>query len=231
METSPFTTPVATPTGAASSRPPAQPSSLDRLIRARAIHSMTGEVYRSVGLRGAEIAAVSPEPDGLDDLADAGTLRTNADDLTLLPAFADSHEHLLEASRNTLLVPVTPVRDTAERSLADAILESGRYRQHNLPEGTLLSERPIADTEVHLLLDGLLLIEADHQPVLEAGPGAIFDPSARTSYSKQHITVRAATACRLAVLSRAHLDSQALLGVATEQRPRLDTARRGQPKL
>ena len=77
-----------------------------------------------------------------------------------------------------------------------------------------------------MLLDGLLLIEVDHQPVLEAGPGAIFDPSARTSYSKQHVTVRATTACRLAVLPRAQLDSQALLGVAAEQRSRLDSARK-----
>jgi hypothetical protein len=99
---------------------------------------------------------------------------------------------------------------------------SGRYRQHNLPEGELLSERPVADTEVHLLLDGLLLIEVDHQPALEAGPAAIFDPSARTPYGKQHISVRATTACRLAVLPRTHLDSQALLGIATEQRSRLD---------
>jgi len=37
--------------------------SLDRLIRAGAIHSMTGEVRRSVGLRGATIAAVSSEPE------------------------------------------------------------------------------------------------------------------------------------------------------------------------
>jgi hypothetical protein len=121
--------------------------------------------------------------------------------------------------------PVVPVRGPAERSLADAILVSGKYHQHGLPEGALLSERPIADTEVHVLLDGLLVIEVDHQPVLEAGPGAIFDPSARTSYSKQHVTVRATTACRLAVLLRARLDSQALLGVAAEQQSRLASAR------
>ena len=67
-------------------------------------------------------------------------------------------------------MPVAPVRGTAERSLADTILVTGDYRQHDLPEGALLGERPIAATEVHLLLDGLLVIEADHQPVLEAGP-------------------------------------------------------------
>jgi hypothetical protein len=34
-------------------RLPAEALRLDRLIRARAIHSMTGETYRCVGLRGA----------------------------------------------------------------------------------------------------------------------------------------------------------------------------------
>jgi len=90
------------------------PLRLDRLIRARAIHSMTGEVHRAVGLRGADIVATSAEPDGLDDLAGTGTSTTDAGDLTLLPAFADSHEHLMEASRNTLLVPVDRARSIAE---------------------------------------------------------------------------------------------------------------------
>ena len=118
-------------------------------------------------------------------------------------------------------MPVVSVRGAAERSLANVILVSAKYHQHDLPEGALLSERPIAGTEIHVLLDGLLVIEVDGQPVLEAGPGAIFDPSARTDYSRQHVAVRATTACRLAVLPRQQLDSPALLGVAAEQVARL----------
>lgn len=118
-------------------------------------------------------------------------------------------------------VPVAPVRTAVERSLADDILVTGDYRQHRLPQGALLSERPITDTEVHLLLDGLLLIEIDRQPAAEAGPGAIFDPALRTPQSKEHVTVRAQTPCRLAVLQREQLDSQALLGVAEQQTSRL----------
>jgi predicted amidohydrolase YtcJ len=95
-------------------RVPAEPLRLDRLIRAGAIHSMTGATYRSVGLRGPEIVAVSAEPDGLDDLAGASTIVTDAPELTVLPAFGDSHEHLMEASRNTLLVPVDRARGIAE---------------------------------------------------------------------------------------------------------------------
>ena len=120
-------------------------------------------------------------------------------------------------------VPVTTVRGPAERSLGNAMLVSGGYRQHTLPEGMLLSDRPIADSEVHLLLDGLLVIEIDRQPAVEVGPGAIFDPSMRTPYSKEHVTVRARTPSRLAVLPRTQLDDKALLGVAAEQGARLDT--------
>ena len=43
----------------------------------------------------------------------------------------------------------------------------------------------------------------------------------RTPYSKRHVTVRARTRCRLVVLPRDQLDSQALLGVAEQQTLRL----------
>jgi len=95
-------------------REPEEPLRLDYLIKAGTIHSMTGETYRAVGVRGPEIVAVSAEPAGLDDLAGHGTAVVDAGDLTLLPAFADSHEHLMEASRNTLLVPVGQARSIAE---------------------------------------------------------------------------------------------------------------------
>ena len=95
-------------------RDPAEPLRLDYLIKAGTIHSMTGQTYRAVGLRGAEIAAASAEPDGLDDLTGHSTVVVDAGDLTLLPALADSHEHLMEASRNTLLVPVEEARSVAE---------------------------------------------------------------------------------------------------------------------
>jgi len=99
---------------AAVTRQPAEPLRLDRLIRAGAIHSMTGHVYRCVGLYGGRIAGVSTDPHGLDDLVGPGTVTVDAAGLTLLPAFSDSHEHLMEASRNMLLVPVDRVRSIAE---------------------------------------------------------------------------------------------------------------------
>ena len=49
-------------------REPAEPLALDYLLKVGAAHSMTGATFRSVGVRGAEIVAVSAEQDGLDDL-------------------------------------------------------------------------------------------------------------------------------------------------------------------
>ena len=129
-------------------REPAEPLRLDYLIKAGAIHSMTGQTHRSVGVRGAEIAATSAEPDGLDDLAGHGTAVVDAGDLTVLPACADSHEHLMEASRDTLLVPVDKARSVAEFTgmIADAaraaapgewILTSIGWHESNLSENRL----------------------------------------------------------------------------------------------
>jgi hypothetical protein len=126
-------------------------------------------------------------------------------------------------------VPVTAIRGPAEQSLGDAMLVSGGYRQHTLPAGMLLSGRPIAVGEVHLLLDGLLVIEVDRDPAAEIGPGAVFDPATRTPHSQEHVSVRARTPSRLAIVPRTQLDSQALLGVAAEQAARLD-ARSSQPR-
>jgi len=75
---------------------------------------MGGEVFRALGLRGTDIAVVSAEVDGLDDLARPGTVEVDARDLTLLPAFDDAHEHLMEASRNMMLVPVDRARSIEE---------------------------------------------------------------------------------------------------------------------
>src|SRR6516165_8369228 len=129
-------------------RKPPEPLRLDYLIRARAIHSMTGQTYRSVGVRGAEIVALSAGLNELDDLAGGGTAVVDAGDLTVLPAFADSHEHLMEASRNTLLVPVDKARSVAEFTgmVADAarnaapgewILTSIGWHESNLAENRL----------------------------------------------------------------------------------------------
>ena len=119
-------------------------------------------------------------------------------------------------------VPVAAVRSEVERALADSILVSRAWRQQHLPAGGRLRDATITESEVHVLLDGVLVIEVDGKPEIEVGPGAIFDPALRTAESKARVSVRAETACRLAVMPRAQLDPQALIDVAA-----IPTARQG----
>ena len=70
---------------------------------------------------------MSAEPDGLDDLAGTGTVRVDAGELTVLSVFAHSREHLMEASRNTLRVPVGRAKSVADFTgmVADAARVAG----------------------------------------------------------------------------------------------------------
>jgi predicted amidohydrolase YtcJ len=84
-------------------------SPADLVIRAGAIYSMDARrsVYQSIALRGERIAAVSADRTGLDHLiATPGTRVVDDVSLRLLPAFFDNHNHLGEASQNSLFVEV-----------------------------------------------------------------------------------------------------------------------------
>lgn len=175
---------------------------------------------RTDGTSRAELAAASPFP--------RHYLYDSAGKLTVKSALIRYRAWLRRSEKATSPwggagepIPLATARSGVEGSLADSILVSGAFRQHGLPAGAMLADRPISDGEVHVLLDGLLLIEIDGKPALEAGPGAIFDPATRTKESKEHVRARAKTDCRLAVMTRDQLDSEALLGVAAQQTSRL----------
>jgi hypothetical protein len=126
-------------------------------------------------------------------------------------------------------VAVTGVPSAPEREVTNAILVSIPHHQHRLPAAMLLRERPIPDTAVHVLLDGILVIELDGDPITEVGPGAIFDPTMRSPESKARVQVRAATDCRLAVVDRQTVEDEALKKVASVQESRLRSHLNPQP--
>jgi predicted amidohydrolase YtcJ len=123
---------------------------LDQLIQAGRVLTMVEHTCRAIGVRGAEIVATSAEPNGLDHLAGPATVVVDARDLTVMPAFDDAHEHLMEASRNTLLVPVEQARSIGEftdlvhtaASVAGAgswVVTSMAWHESNLAENRLPS--------------------------------------------------------------------------------------------
>ena len=75
---------------------------------------MAGGTCRAIGLGGGKIVVTSVEPEGLDSLIGPDTAVVDGPDLTVMPAFDDAREHLMEASRNTLAIPVQEARSISD---------------------------------------------------------------------------------------------------------------------
>ena len=88
----------------------------DLILKVGRIHSFghDGLDNRSLAIRDSVIVAVSDQVDGLDPLRSATTKVVEKPDLTLQPAFIDSHEHLLESARNLGRVQVQDARSLDE---------------------------------------------------------------------------------------------------------------------
>ncbi|MFI9160249.1 amidohydrolase [Kitasatospora aureofaciens] len=103
----------------------------DLLIRAAAVHTLApGEPpQRAVAVTDGRITALAAEPDGLDALIGPGTEVVDAPSATVLPAFDDTHTHLILAGHSVHGVPVHEARDLA------GFLELIRERAARTPAG------------------------------------------------------------------------------------------------
>ncbi|MFI6447207.1 amidohydrolase [Kitasatospora sp. NPDC050543] len=93
-----------------------QPPAADLVIRAAAVHTLVPgeETQRAVAVTGERITALSPDPKGLDHLVTAATRVVDAPGSTVLPAFDDTHTHLILAAHSVFDVPVHRARTIAQ---------------------------------------------------------------------------------------------------------------------
>ncbi|MEU6548910.1 amidohydrolase [Streptomyces sp. NPDC046915] len=103
----------------------------DLVIRADAVHTLVpGQApQRALAVRGDRIAALSPDPNGLDDLVSSRTRVQDLPGATVLPAFDDTHTHLIYAALGAHDVPVHQARTIPE------FLDLIRQRAKSTPEG------------------------------------------------------------------------------------------------
>ena len=103
----------------------------DLLIRAATVHTLVPgqEPQRALAVRGDRIVALSPDPQGLDTWVTERTTVRDLPDATVLPAFDDTHTHLIFAGFSAHDVPVHTARTIAE------ILELIKQRAAVTPEG------------------------------------------------------------------------------------------------
>jgi hypothetical protein len=114
---------------------------------------------------------------------------------------------------------VTTVETALERELSGLIMRRGAKPEiRSIKKGALLTEQGSPGDEVYLLLDGVLTVEVDGEPLAEVGPGAILGERAVTEGGLRTSTLRATTKCRVAVARRDALDRDALTKVAETHR-------------
>jgi hypothetical protein len=106
---------------------------------------------------------------------------------------------------------VTEVETALERTLSLTIMRQGtRPKIRPLQAGDTLAEQGQPGDELYLLLDGVLAVEVDGDPVVEVGPGAILGERAILEGGRRTATLRAMTPCRVAVAPADKVDREAL---------------------
>jgi hypothetical protein len=96
---------------------------------------------------------------------------------------------------------VTAVETALERELAGHIMRGGgKSSIRKLKEGALLTEQGATGDDVFLLLNGVLNVEVDGEPIAEVGPGAILGERAALEGGVRTSTLRALTKATVAVV-------------------------------
>ena len=116
-------------------------------------------------------------------------------------------------------VLVTEVESALERQVAGMVMRGGeKVRTRPLKAGDLLTEQGEAGDELFLLLNGVLSMEVDGEPLAEVGPGAILGERALLEGGTRTATLRAITKANVAVARRDQVDHDLLAEISQGHR-------------
>ena len=104
-----------------------------------------------------------------------------------------------------------------ERRLSAEVLGgAGKVKRRKLKEGETLVEQGDAGSDLYMLLDGVLVVEANGEAIAEVGPGTILGEMAQLQDDgKRTATLRAQTPARVAVLPGDAISREALEELAS----------------
>jgi hypothetical protein len=123
--------------------------------------------------------------------------------------WGDQDEAALVAAAETAL----------ERQLSAIVMRGdAKPKIRRLKAGATLTEQGAPGDELYLVLDGMLTVDVDGDAVAEVGPGAILGERAVLEGGTRTSTLRADTACRVAVARADQLDRDALAELAEGHR-------------
>lgn len=108
---------------------------------------------------------------------------------------------------------VASAESPLERSLSPGIIETGpRWRK--LRAGEVLTHQGEHSTDMFLVFDGLLEVVIDDERIAELGPGAVVGEMAVLGEGERVASLRALTACRVAVFDPERIDRVTLAELA-----------------
>lgn len=106
---------------------------------------------------------------------------------------------------------VTEIETALERQLSTTIMRADKKPEiRTIKKGKSLVEQGAPGDELYLLLDGVLDVVVDGNPVAEVGPGAILGERALLEGGRRTATLRALTKCRVAVAAADQVDRASL---------------------
>ena len=113
----------------------------------------------------------------------------------------------------------TAVESDLERELSASIMREGKkLERRTVKQGETLMREGEPGEELFLLLDGIVDIEVNGEPVAEVGPGALLGERAVLEGGKRTATVLAKTPVRVAVVPVDAIDESALPELAASHR-------------
>jgi Cyclic nucleotide-binding domain len=116
-------------------------------------------------------------------------------------------------------VLVTTVETALERELSHVVMRgAGEPKIKKVRKGKTLTKQGEPGDEVFLLLDGVLAVEVDGEPLSELGPGAILGERAVLEGGVRTSTLRAVTKVKVAAVPADHLDPDALVELSKGHR-------------
>ena len=114
---------------------------------------------------------------------------------------------------------VTAVETALEREMSSTIMRGGEKPTiRKVKKDHIVVEQGQLGHEIYLLLDGVVSVEVDGEPMVELGPGAILGERAVLEGGRRTSTLRALTPLRLAIATEDQLDLDRLREISESHR-------------
>ncbi len=132
---------------------------------------------------------------------DAGELVQKSGTVDFKTWYRESHGERTPWGDEDSAAIVAAAESALERELSRELMAGGaKLGRKRLKVGELLVEQGEQGSDLYLLLDGILAVEVDGEPVAELGPGTIAGERSGLEGGTRTATLRARSACNIAVV-------------------------------